>query len=50
MSLTSDDDGGSSVYFITNTAVCSTVFRLAFPDEKLQDGAALLHLVLVSIA
>lgn len=50
MALTSDDDGGSSFYFIANTAVCATVFRPAFPDEKLQSGASLLHLVFLSVA
>lgn len=49
MNLTSDDDGGSSFYLITNTAVCATVLRLASPDEELQGGAALLHLVFLSI-
>lgn len=49
MALTSDDDGGGGFYVITNTAVCATVFRLAFPDEELHGGAALLHLVFLSV-
>lgn len=49
MPLTSDYNGGSSFYVITNAAVNATVLRLAFPDEKLQSGATLLHLVLLSI-
>lgn len=48
LSLTSDDDGGSSFYVFTHTAVRATVLRLAFPDEELQCGAALLHLVFLS--
>lgn len=47
--LTSDDDGGSSFYVSTNTAVCATVLRLALPDVELQDGAALLYLVFLSV-
>lgn len=48
--LTRDDDGGSGSDFSTNTAVRSTVLRLAFPDDKLQNGATLFHLVFLSIA
>lgn len=50
MALTSDNDGGRSFDFITHTAVCATVFRLAFPDMKLQSGATLLHLVFLAVA
>ena len=49
MPLTSDYNSSSSFYVFTNTAVNATVLRLAFPDEKLQSGAALLHLVLISV-
>ena len=48
MALTSDDDDGRSFYVITNTAVCAAVLGLAFPDEELQAGAALLYLVFLS--
>lgn len=48
MALTSDDDGGGSFDVITNAAVCAAVLRLALPDEELQGGAALLHLVFLS--
>lgn len=48
--LTRDDDGGGRYGFSTNTAVCTTVLRLAFPDDKLQNGATLFHLVFLSIA
>lgn len=50
MALTGDNDGGCSFHCIAHTAVCATVFRLAFPDEQLQSGAILLHLVFLSIA
>lgn len=50
MALTSDDDGGSSLDVITNTAVYATVLRLALPDEELKGGAALLHLVFLSVS
>lgn len=50
VALTRDDDGGSRFDFSTNTAVCAAVLRLAFPDDKLQNGATLFHLVFLSIA
>lgn len=49
MALTSDDDGGRSFYVITNTAICATVLGLAFPNEELRSGAALLYLVFLSV-
>lgn len=47
--LTGDDDGGSSFYVVTSAAVCAAVLGLAFPDQELQGGAALLHLVFLSV-
>lgn len=50
VALTRDDDGGSRFDFSADTAVCATVLRLAFPDDKLQNGSTVFHLVFLSIA
>lgn len=49
MALTSDDDGSGSFNVFTNTAISTTVLRLAFSDDEFQGGSTLVHLVFFSV-
>lgn len=50
MALTSDDDGGRRFDFSTNATVCAAVLGLALPNDELQHGATLSHLVFLPVA